>query len=896
MVATWSIAADASYYPREAERDRRGSYYEGGREPPGVWYAPQGDFGLVDGAQVDPVVFQRLYAGLAADGTPLNSSAPGRRGNRVPAYDITFSVPRSLALIWALASPELRTELDQALARAARTSLDLLEREGTYARRGRNGIRVERVPLSAAMYRHGESRPSVHDDGKFFADPNWHLHCVALNLATRADGTVGGLHSIAQRDLKMTLGAQVHAAWAYEVQALGFEIDRIGPNGVFEIKGVDQAHIDYFSGRRQEIKNELKKYGLASTEAPALAGAIAKATRGSKDKVASRHREEIWAEAAKAHGIDVEHYVDNLRHPDHILDHEASERLLAERLTELPRLLTENQSVIERKDLLRAVASALVGTGLPTTQIDVEIQRLLDTQAFVEIGRDQLDRPRYSTPEMLVLEREVVACAARLAARDGFALDADRVRARCAQAGLSGEQIEAALAMAGASAITVVAGAPGSGKTTTIGPVVALYEESGQRRVLGAATAWKTATALQSDFSIPARALASWLEKARHGGDFLRPGDVLVLDEAGLVNSRDMALLLATVERAGAKLICVGDPKQLQAIGGPGLSLVQRAIETARVETIVRQHDQWQRDAIHAFGNGRAEEALTEYAHHGHLKEADGYSATIATMVESWREKRAAHPASEPLLLARTNADVSAISVAVRGILRSEGRITGPDVVFAAVTPSGQATKLALARGDRICFRTRNDALGVINGTIGTVLGVKRILTDTPDEQQTVRIEALVAGRRITFSPDDIADHKGRARLSWAYASTTYQAQGVTVDNAIVFVDPAFDRHQIYVAASRARKSTNFVIDATSIDKSIAAELPLDQQVKATAPSSEERLAWLAKRLSLAHVRETTLDAIELDVAVRREAGFTGLSLEPETQQKRSKSREASFD
>ncbi|MBH9879403.1 hypothetical protein FFT64_19375, partial [Clostridioides difficile] len=74
-----------------------------------------------------------------------------------------FSVPRSLALIWALASPELRPELDQALARAARTSLDLLEREGTYARRGRNGIRVERVPLSAAMYRHGESRPSVHD-------------------------------------------------------------------------------------------------------------------------------------------------------------------------------------------------------------------------------------------------------------------------------------------------------------------------------------------------------------------------------------------------------------------------------------------------------------------------------------------------------------------------------------------------------------------------------------------------------------------------------------------------------------------------------------------------------------------------------------------------------------
>jgi len=308
----------------------------------------------------------------------------------------------------------------------------------------------------------------------------------------------------------------------------------------------------------------------------------------------------------------------------------------------------------------------------------------------------------------------------------------------------------------------------------------------------------------------------------------------------------------------------------------------------------VRQHDQWQRDAIHAFGNGRAEEALTEYALRGHLIEADGYSAAIETMVGSWREKRGASPTSEPLLLARTNADVSAISVAVRNILRSEGRIVGPDVVFASATPSGQTTKLALARGDRICFRTRNDALGVINGTVGTVLGVQQTLTDTPDEKQTIRIEAVVSGRRITFSPDDIADHKGRARLSWAYASTIYQAQGVTVDDAIALVDPAFDRHQIFVAASRARKSTNFVIDATTIDKSIAAELPLDQQSKATAPDSEERVAWLAKRLSLAHVRETTLDAIELDVAVR--AGFTAPSQEPETQLKRSKSREASLD
>ncbi len=906
MVATWNIAADAAYYPREAEGNRRGSYYQSGKEPPGQWYAPKGDFGLVDSSPVDPAQFQRLYDGVDADGRPLIDSTRGRRADRVPAYDICFSAPRSVSLIWAFAPDDLRKAIEAAHDRATRAALDVLEREGTFARRGHNGVRVEPVALSAAIFRHGESRPTQHADGRVFGDMNLHNHSVVIACSTRADGTVGALASIPQRSLKKCLGAVMHSALAHELELLGFKIDRVGPNGVFEIKGISDADIEYYSQRRNDIEGELKKRGVTSKKAVALAAAVAKATRSSKSEALSSRRDEAWAEAAHARGIDVANFSESMRCPDRARDAEAGETLLAERLAALPEVLTTNQSVIDRKDLLREVASALVGTGLPSSRIDIEVQRLLDTEKFVEIGQDQFDRPRYTTFEILQLERNVVDCVISLSTKYGFALDGSELRARCERAGLSDEQAAAALAMASGSAIALVCGAPGSGKTTTLLQVAIAYgraqtDRQGAappaaavtRRVRGAASAWRTAQALGSDLSIPSRAVASWFEIARRGGDFLKAGDVLIVDEAGLINAKDMQALLSHVERAGAKAILVGDPKQLQAIGINSLGLVQRGIESARVDTIIRQYAQWQRDAIRAFGNGRADVALRAFADRGLLLEAEGEKATIDAVVAQWTAARTADPAREPLLLARTNADVGAISRAVREVLRAEGRILGPDVAFATATPSGQRTSIALARGDKVRFLGRNDTLGVINGTIATIIDVGRQPASLINAER-IRVAAEVAGRRIEFAPENIADSKGRARLGWAYATTIYQAQGITVDRAVVLVDGGFDRHQIYVAASRSRNETILVANGKAIDQHIAADLPFDQQDASGSRSSDERLAWLATRLSQARVKEAALDVIDFS----RERNSKGLkSPTKETDAKRTcrRTREASL-
>lgn len=273
MVATWNPAASAQYYSKQT------GYYTGGTgvEPDGVWFAPGSDLGVVDGTTVNADVFERLFAGRSEDGRSLISNGGGRL-DRVAAFDVTLSAPRSVSLAWALGDDYIRSVIEAAHETAVRDTLELLEREAAFARRGHGGGRIERVPLSAALFRHGESRPAEHADGALFADPNLHTHCVILNLATRADGTVGALHSTILRDWKMAAGAAYHANLAAGLGKAGLSIDRVGKNGIFEIAGIDEDAIRYFSARRNEIVEELADAGLTSDQAAAFAAMVAKTT------------------------------------------------------------------------------------------------------------------------------------------------------------------------------------------------------------------------------------------------------------------------------------------------------------------------------------------------------------------------------------------------------------------------------------------------------------------------------------------------------------------------------------------------------------------------------------------------------------------------------------------
>ncbi|MCX7321284.1 MAG: relaxase domain-containing protein [Hyphomicrobiales bacterium] len=867
MVATWNPAASSTYYTRQ----RATEYYAGSAEPSGIWYAPARDFGVVDSSPVDSATFERMYYALDENGAPLLEKIR-RHKERTPAFDITLSAPRSVSLVWGLGSYDTKCLIEAAQQSAVRATLGMLEREATWARRGVNGAFLEKVALTAAMFQHGESRPTTHSDGRVFADPNLHTHCVCLNIATRqSDHTVGGLHSKIIRDFKMAAGATYHAALAHELEKIGFVIDRVGKNGVFEISGVDDATIKYFSARRQEIEEELAEHGLTSGEATALAAAIAKATRSSKRESESVGREDVWRAAAQSLGIETGSFAERFRDPSKTLDQEAGERLLSERLAVLPANLTEHESVIERRELLRSVAATLVGTGLPAERADAELSGLLSRGAVLKIGHDALGLPCYSTPEMLAIEREVVDYAQRLANQSWRAVEPEALRDHCRTSGLTIEQTDAALAATTNSAVAIVEGAPGVGKSTLLAPVVEGYAKAGCR-VIGTASAWRIANMLRNDLGIEARATASWIARLKAGEKVLDERTVLIADEAGLLSSRDMHTLLGAVTKAGAKMILVGDRRQLQAIGaGPGLDLVARAVEAARVSNIVRQREAWARDAITAFGAGQAVPALHAFADQGLLIEANGAKAAVNDLLDSAEQIRARAPAASILILAKSNAAVAAISRAARERLKNSSIVVGAEVSFTAATPSGHSTQIALASGDKIRFLTRDDELGVVNGSTATVINVNEVASPFGDAGR-ISIEANIGGRRIAFDPMRLSDAEGRPRLSWAYASTVYGCQGLTVDHAVVYLDHSYNRHDIYVATSRARERTTLVVDAKSIDRRLSAELPFDQQRDDFAFSTTQRQSWLAERLSRASPKVSTLDVIESSRLLERQA------------------------
>lgn len=863
MVATIAAGTTAKYYSKQSE------YYLGGGEPAGRWITSTNNFGVNHGAHVDNALFERLHAGLDADNGPLLTNG-GDGANRVGGIDLTLSAPKSVSVIYALAGPATRRAIEDAQHIACEATIGFLERNAAFCRRGKNGLQLERASsLTVASFRHGEARPIAHDDGRVFADPNLHTHEVILNCAVRKDGTIGALDARHLFANKMATGAVYHLALASELEKLGFSIGEVGKNGIFEIvvPQVDDRSTElaqsfaelqrHFSARRKEVEQAIAAEGLTTADAPALAAAIALGTRSTKQEERTVDRFELWAEEA-APFLDVDRLLENLQTP-WTRDRVAQEALIAERVAAVPSQLTEHESVFERRHLHAAVATSLVGTGADAIRVEQEVDRLIEAGGIVELGKDALQQPVYSTPEQIAVERELVAVAERLAGERRVAPHPDDVLKLCRQHGLSAEQTRAAQIATTPAAISVIEGAAGSGKTTTLAAIVAAYagradaigSQSKRWRVIGSATAWKIARELQT-LGIEAMATDAWL--ARKKEPFLDGNTVLVVDEAGLLSSRQMHAILSKAADAGAKVILVGDREQLQAIGaGPGLSIVANFTKTTRIDTIVRQREAWMRTAVTDFAKGRAEQGLRALDEHGLLTFTVGEKATVTRVVDAWENTRRGASNPSVLLIAKTNAQVRALNDEVRVRLKRDGRILGEDIQVAAVTPSGHGQTLDFATGDHIRFLVRHDALSVINGTTATITHIDHRETLDP----TLHVE--IAGRWAQFRVSQLADEHGRVRLGHAYSTTIYGSQGLTTDHALVWATPSMTRNDAYVAFSRARDQLEIYADTREIDSQVRLDLPLSERLQATI-TPERRLDWLARRLSRLRVKTCTLD------------------------------------
>jgi Ti-type conjugative transfer relaxase TraA len=526
------------------------------------------------------------------------------------------------------------------------------------------------------------------------------------------------------------------------------------------------------------------------------------------------------------------------------------------------RALTQQHSTFTRQELARFVDRHTDGT----EQFASVMAKVEAAPEFVRLGQDGRGRDRFTTREMLDTEQRMERAAGALADRDGHrVLQAAGWRAAKAAerngVTLEEEQRAAFRHVTSGPDLSLVVGYAGSGKSTMLGVARAAWEAEGYQ-VRGLALSGIAAEGLEKGAGIASRTIASLEYAWKAERDQLTSKDVLVIDEAGMIGSRQMERVLSAARVAGAKVVLIGDPEQLQAIeAGAAFRALAERHGAAEITTVRRQHEEWQRDATRELATERTEQALERYAAAGMVLASDTRVEARAALVAGWDAARRERPDESRVILAYTRDDVRDLNELARAQLRAAGELRAPDQVVQ--TERGAR---AFAAGDRIMFQRNERGLGgdgrgrdgvaVKNGTLGTVLEVA-----SGGERLTVRLDGREkgSGREVTFYTRDYA------HIDHGYAATVHKAQGVTVDRAHVLATPHMDRHAAYVGLTRHRGG---------VELHYAREDFADQ-------------ARLARVLSRERAKDTSLDYPDRggDELARRYAERRGLDpLRPESE------------
>ena len=309
--------------------------------------------------------------------------------------------------------------------------------------------------------------------------------------------------------------------------------------------------------------------------------------------------------------------------------------------------------------------------------------------------------------------------------------------------------------------------------------------EAAGYEVRGVALSGIAAENLQSGSGIASRTIASLEHGWGQGRDLLTTRDVLVIDEAGMVGTRQLERVLSHAAEAGAKVVLVGNPQQLQAIeAGAAFRSIHEHHGGAEIGEVRRQREDWQRDATRDLANGKAANALDAYRSHGMVHETQTREQARGDLIERWNRDRQASPDKSRIILTHTNDEVRALNEAAR---EADAR---PPAIWGMTSASTvERGARSFASGDRVMFLQNERGLGVKNGTLGTVEQVSaQSMTVQTDDDRSVRF-----------------DFKDYNRIDHGYAATIHKAQGMTVDRTHVLATPGMDAHSSYVALSRHR-------------------------------------------------------------------------------------------
>ncbi len=491
---------------------------------------------------------------------------------------------------------------------------------------------------------------------------------------------------------------------------------------------------------------------------------------------------------------------------DRLRIHEEARAENAKRIVDRPDivldLISREMSVFSERDIAKILHRYIDDAGT----FQQLMARILQNPQVVRLDAERMDfatgsrlPSKHTTRELIMLEAEMARRAVWLSERRTFEIKRpvlDAVFSRHSK--LSDEQRTAIEYVADDGQIAAIVGRAGAGKTTMMKAAREAWEAGGYR-VVGGALAGKAAEGLEKEAGIISLTLSSWELRWQRGNDRLDDRTVFVLDEAGMVSSRQMALFVETATRTGAKIVLVGDPDQLQPIeAGAAFRAIADRIGYAELETIYRQRQQWMRDASLDLARGRVAEALSAYRQNGKVLGSELKAQAVGNLIDDW--SRDYDPTRTTLILAHLRRDVRMLNEMARARLVERGIL---DVGHLFRTEEGDRR---FAAGDQIVFLKNEGSLGVKNGMLARIV-----------EAGPTRFVARVGeggDHRIVE-----VDQRFYRHVDHGYATTVHKSQGATVDRVKVLASLSLDRHLTYVALTRHREDVALYYGRRSFDK-----------------------------------------------------------------------------
>ena len=874
-------AAKDYYLQKLGEISPREDYYLRGGMATGVWRGSgAAELGLEGSVNAEGLV--RLFDGEH----PFTGEQLGRRLRRdgVAAWDVTFSADKSVSLLWALGDEETRCHVLEAFNEATSQAFGYLDSAASATRgasktpvlnddgkpvlnnNGTPKFRVETWPIKTS----GFVAASFTEFTSRADDPQLHTHVVIANKVKGVDGIWRAV------DGRLLYRHQLAAGYLHEAILRRELTERLAVrwqpvhNGMADIKGFTRTQIEAFSRRRHQLEEWRVEEGLPDT--PAARQVAVLATRSPKQDRLLVELEVEWRQRAVAVGLTPERVALVTGHSRQITP--ADPLALFDSLGS-PDGLTAQASTFTQPEVVKEVAAALPEGGT-RTEIEALAETFLNTPDVIPVlaGRNgersdtvvdvAVDEPEamigsvvtdgvaalmrrrdgkmfpgagdrlYTTVELLTTEQRIIEHATAGIGAGRWVVPNRLVEARLQhQTHLTDGQREMVRSFAtSGNTVDIGIGPAGTGKTAVMGVISQLAAMTGTP-IVGAALAARAAAGLQTATGIRSTTLTRLLNQPSEARR-LPSGVVVVVDEAAMVGTRQLAAVSDLVEQAAGKLILIGDDRQLPEIDAGGLfrALANR-LPTIELTDNMRQRDEWERTALTELRDGSADQAVAMYRQHKRLIIGHDRDDTIARAVADWyRYVTATGDLTSGLLIAADNDTVVELNERARGHLTASQRIDGPTI---------EAGERVFQTGDRILCCRNQGRLAVLNGDLGTVITV-----DPGHKTLTVRLDRDPETRELPSWYLD-QDH-----VDYGYALTGHKAQGVTTSRTFTVITGGTDREWAYVAMSRGRQANTLYLAHPEPDDELCAHL--------THPEPRDALDALTAALGRSSTQTAAVD------------------------------------